>query len=392
MAGVLNLSSRLRKLLDPPDVPAKSPNALRFGVLGAARIAPIALITPAASHADVVVTTVASRDERKANEFAKKYKIPTVYHGSGCYQQLLDDPNIDAVYNPLPNGLHYEWTVKALNAGKHVLLEKPAANTSAEAQQMVDLAAQKGLVLLEAIHWIFHPAGQRVKEIVDSGELGKLKNIQASFALPKVPYGIIFFEDDIRFNYDLGGGATMDMGVYPLSAVRYFSSSDLSSVSSASAIGHVHDPARIDRAMRVHLVLQSSVEADVLIDFAMPGWGPFHIIPRMPKCDIHLELEGGAIDFYNFVAPTVYHSITVKPRGKKARVEKVYKFKDGPGQEWWATYRYQLEAFVDKVRGRTPQTWLAPDGPIKQMQWVESVYAAAEFPARPTSAYYQSSA
>lgn len=127
------------------------------------------------------------------------------------------------------------------------------------------------------------------------------------------------------------------MLVYPLSAVRYFSSSELVNVSTASAVGHPRDPERIDRAMRAHLVLESSVEADVFVDFGMPGWGPFHLIPRMFECNLHIELEGGTIDFFNFVMPTAYHSITVKPRGKKTRVEKAYSFPNGPGQDWWST-------------------------------------------------------
>ncbi|EPT00021.1 NAD-binding protein [Fomitopsis schrenkii] len=381
MAGILALFSRLQKLSSPPDTPTKLPNALRFGILGAARIAPNALVIPAASHADVVIAAVASRDERKAKGYAKKHKIAAVYYGTGCYQQLLDDPTVDVVYNPLPNGLHYEWTIKALNAGKHVLLEKPAANTSAEAQQMVNLAEKKGLVLLEAVHWSFHPAAQRVKEIIDSGELGKLKNINSDFALPKLPSGLFFLEDDVRFQFELGGGVTMDMGVYPLSAIRYFSSSNLVTVATATAEGFSRDLERIDRAMRAHLLLESSVEADMFIDLGMPGWGPFHLIPRMPKCNLHLALEGGTIGFFNFIMPTAYHSITIEPRGQERRTEKVYGFEEGPGQEWWSTYRYQLEAFVEKVRGRTPQTWPASDEPVKQMQWVESVYAAAGLPA-----------
>ena len=89
--------------------------------------------------------------------------------------------------------------------------------------------------------------------------------------------------------------------------------------------------------MRARLVLQSSVEADVYIDTAMPGWGPFNLIPRMLKANIHLQLEGGTIDFFMFLMPSAYHSITVQPYGKKVRVEKVYKFKDSPGEEWWTT-------------------------------------------------------
>jgi predicted dehydrogenase len=108
----------------------------------------------------------------------------------------------------LPNGLHYEWTIKALMAGKHVLLEKPSANTAEETRKMFALAAEKKLVLLEAFHYRFHPAIRRVKAIVDSGEIGAVNSIAATMVMPP---GIIK-KGDIRFDYDLGGGAAMDMG------------------------------------------------------------------------------------------------------------------------------------------------------------------------------------
>lgn len=102
--------------------------------------------------------------------------------------------------------------MRALAAGKHVLCEKPIADTEAEARQMFVLAKSKGLVLLEAIHWTFHPAAQRMKAIVDSGELGKIQSINCEFCVP-VPLNKLFFEsDDVRYNYDLGGGSMMDMG------------------------------------------------------------------------------------------------------------------------------------------------------------------------------------
>lgn len=125
--------------------------------------------------------------------------------------------------------------------------------------------------------------------------------------------------------------------MYPLSAIRYFSSSNLVTVATATAEGFSRDLERIDRAMRAHLLLESSVEADMFIDLGMPGWGPFHLIPRMPKCNLHLALEGGTIGFFNFIMPTAYHSITIEPRGQERRTEKVYGFEEGPGQEWWST-------------------------------------------------------
>jgi predicted dehydrogenase len=123
---------------------------LRFGILGAANIAPPALINPAISHPEAEVYAVAARDPQRAQAYARKHGIPKVHTS---YDALIHDPEIDAVYNPLPNGLHYEWTMKALEAGKHVLLEKPAANTAEETKQMFELAERKGLVLLEAFHY-----------------------------------------------------------------------------------------------------------------------------------------------------------------------------------------------------------------------------------------------
>lgn len=140
---------------------------------------------------------------------------------------MLDDPEVDVIYNPLPNGLHFEWTMKALKAGKHVLLEKPATDTADEATQIYALAERKGLVVLEAFHYrsglassyrsflrtnrhhlSFHPAIQRVKAILDSKELGAIKSISAALTAPSGTAK----EDDIRWNYELGGGSTMDPG------------------------------------------------------------------------------------------------------------------------------------------------------------------------------------
>ncbi|CCM06726.1 uncharacterized protein FIBRA_09020 [Fibroporia radiculosa] len=435
---MLGLLRRLRNLGSPPSTPAKSRQALRFGILGAARIGPNALITPARSHPDVVVHAVASRDPAKAAAYAQMHRIPKVYSGGACYQgtlpkqqhthkrtgfqrftvaglvtkvDLLDDCDIDVVYIALPNGLHFEWAMRALERGKHVLVEKPMADTAAEAQYLVDLAAKKGLVLLEAIHYFFHPAVQRVKEIIDSGELGKIKcvnadfhpavqrvkeiidsgelgkikYVNAEFAVPNIPDGIIFLKDDVRYDYNLGGGAMMDMGVYTLSAIRYFTSSEPVKVTEAAATGYKLDPKRVDRAMHARYLLPQSIDAETFVDFSMPGWGPFQLLPQAFKLTVYFELEGGHLELYNFPIPHVYHSIKIKPRGRKVRVEKAYVFEDGRGEDWWTSYRYQLEAFVEKVRGRQPQWWPADDEAVRQLQWVENVYTAAEMPVRPTS-------
>src|SRR6201991_3743810 len=123
---------------------------LRIGVLGAARIAPQALLNPAKNNAEVVVAAVAARDVARARDFATKHGIARVHDG---YDALLADPDVDAIYNPLPNGLHGRWTRAALAAGKHVLCEKPFTANAAEAREIADLAAKSDRVVMEAFHY-----------------------------------------------------------------------------------------------------------------------------------------------------------------------------------------------------------------------------------------------
>src|SRR3954451_13700611 len=138
---------------------------LRLGILGAARIAPNALIRPARHVADAEVVAVAARDRDKAPRFAKKRAIATVL---GSYEALLAHPNVDAVYKPLPNGLHGKWTRAALAAGKHVLCEKPFTASGDEAAEVAAVAASSGRVVMEAFHYRYHPLAARVRELLDA--------------------------------------------------------------------------------------------------------------------------------------------------------------------------------------------------------------------------------
>src|SRR5205823_10308096 len=130
------------------------------------------------------------------------------------YEALLNDPDIDAVYIPLPNGLHAKWTIAALEAGKHVLCEKPFAANAAEAQRAADAASGTGLEVMEAFHWRYHPLAARARDIIASGELGAIRRIDAAMCFP------LFKRGDIRWRWDLAGGALMDAGCYPIHIVR----------------------------------------------------------------------------------------------------------------------------------------------------------------------------
>jgi len=139
---------------------------LRIGTLGSSRISEPALIEPSASVAEATVAAVAARDLARAEAFALRYGIEKAY---GSYQEMLDDPDVDAIYNPLPNSLHGPWALRAIAAGKHVLCEKPFASNANEAAQVAQAAAGSGLVVMEAMHYRYHPLARRMAELLRDG-------------------------------------------------------------------------------------------------------------------------------------------------------------------------------------------------------------------------------
>lgn len=188
-------------------------NKLRWGILSTANIATEKVIPAMQAGEWTNVSAIASRDANRAQQVAAQLGIETAH---GSYQALLDDPSIDAIYNPLPNHLHVEWSIKALEAGKHVLCEKPIGLTAAEGQLLVDRAQRfPHLKVMEAFMYRHHPQWQKAKQIIDEGGIGELRAIQSFFS---------YFNDDgtnIRNQQALGGGALMDIGCYNISLSRF---------------------------------------------------------------------------------------------------------------------------------------------------------------------------
>jgi predicted dehydrogenase len=326
---------------------------LRIGVLGAARITPAALIKPAKAEPDVRVAAVAARDPERAMEFAQKHGIPRVHPD---YQALVDDPDLDAVYIPLPNGLHGHWTLAALAAGKHVLCEKPLASNATEAAQVAEAAQASGLVVMEAFHYRYHPLFSRALELVRGGELGELQRVHAALCFPLPRFG------DIRYRLDLAGGATMDAGCYPVNCVRALAGAEPEVV---SARAKLRSPG-VDRMLTAELRFPGGVTGA----FTGSLWSG-----RLLSLSASAVGSAGRLKVFNYLAPQLYHRLTVStPAG--TRHERI------PGR---ATYSYQLSAFLAATQGGAPVPTDAADG-VRNQAVIDAAYRAAGLAPREPSA------
>jgi len=323
---------------------------IRFGILGAARIAPDALIKAAQNVPDANVVAVAARDPKRAREFADAHSIPRVL---ATYDDLVNDPELDVIYNPLPNSLHCEWTIAALRAGKHVLCEKPLASNAVEAERMAQAADETGKILGEAFHYRYHPLADRIRALMTDGTLGRLVHVEGNFSVP-IP------ETNIRFDWSLAGGATMDLGCYPLHMIRYFSGLAASVVSARAETG----PKNIDIAMDVDLELAGGVAAKM--SCAMKKDSPL-------RASFMARGDRGELRVTNPIAPHRGHQLIVKT-GAGEKTETV------PGDP---TFTHQLRAFIKAVRGEAKFPTDGTEG-IINMRVIDDVYRAAGLPPRAT--------
>ena len=193
-------------------------NKVRWGILSTANIATTTVIPAMQQGTYCDITAIASRSMEKARAAASQLHIPKAY---GSYEELLADPEIDAIYNPMPNHLHVPWSIKALQAGKHVLCEKPIALTYAEAQTLAATASQyPHLKVMEAFMYRFHPQWERVRQLVRAGNIGTLRTVQSFFS---------YYLDDphnVRSINDFGGGGMLDIGCYTISSARFIFGSE----------------------------------------------------------------------------------------------------------------------------------------------------------------------
>jgi len=325
---------------------------IRFGILGAATIAPLALVNPARENREVEVAAVAARDASRGQAFAAKHGIPRVHES---YDALIGDPSVDAVYIPLPNGLHGRWTRAALAAGKHVLCEKPFTANAAEAREIAELAANSDRVVMEAFHYRYHPLTRRVEEIIASGELGKLKRVEAAMCFPLPKFS------DIRYDFSLAGGALMDAGCYAVHMVRTFGGSTPEIV---RAQAKLRDP-QVDRAMTAEVRFAGGHTGRVRCSM----WSS-----RLLQISARVIGEHGEVRVLNPVLPNIFHRLSVR----SAEGRRVERFGRRP------SYAYQLDAFAAAVLRDEPVK-TTPQDAIENMTVIDAIYRAAGLPIREPS-------
>ncbi len=183
---------------------------LRIGILGAARIVELSVIEPARATGHRVVA-IAARNPDRARGFAQQHGIERVH---GSYQALLDDPELEGIYNALVNSQHARWNIAALRAGKHVLSEKPFTANADQALAVREVATSSDRRIVEGFHYLHHPMTRRLRQIVESGQLGGLRHVEIDMQMAAPP------DDDPRWSYELAGGALMDIGCSALHACR----------------------------------------------------------------------------------------------------------------------------------------------------------------------------
>jgi predicted dehydrogenase len=323
--------------------------SLRIGVLGASRIAEVAIVGPAAELGHRLVA-VAARDRSRAETFAEKYGVERVV---ASYQDVIDDSEVDIVYNPLANSLHAPWNLAAIAAGKPVLSEKPFARDQAEAKRVAEAADVAGVTVLEGFHYYFHPVTQRAFDLAADGTLGEITHVEVRMAMPAPDDG------DPRWSLDLAGGALMDLGCYGLHIMRSLGRLEVPGVDGRPSITRAHAEQRTP-----------GVDAWCDVEIGFPG-GATGLSANSMVADHHshtIRIVGtaGNLLVHEFITPSTDDRLTITtPAG--TTVERL-------GTK--ASYTHQLEAFAAHVQHGTHLPFGTADA-VANMAFVDTAYRAA---------------
>ena len=328
---------------------ARNPGKVRWGILSTALIGKRSVIPAMIRSNKFEVRAIASRDQKRADTAAKALGIPVAY---GSYEALLDDPDIDVVYNPLPNHLHVPLTLDAVGKGKHVLCEKPIALTAAEARKLEK--APKGTIVAEAFMVRHHPQWKRAREIARSGELGTLRFIQVAFAYNNVD------PNNVRNMADIGGGGVYDVGCYAIVAGRYIFGAEPERV--VSVIDR--DPNfGTDRLASALLDFGEGRQLAFTVATQTAGFQRVQIFGTEGRLEIRSPL----------FAPADEPTVLFLDSSKKLGFELAKPIKIAKSDQ----YRLQAESFTRVIQGKEVLEYGVDDA-VKQMKVIDAVFRSAK--------------
>lgn len=327
---------------------------LRLGVLGAARITPTAIVAPSRTGLARLIA-VGARDESRARSFAEEHGFEKV---CDSYREVIDDDEVEAVYNALPNGLHAEWNLAAIAAGKHVLSEKPSASNAEEAAKVLDAVNSSRVKFMEAFHYRYHPVMQKMIDLVSSGQLGEIYHVEVEAGVPLTD------PEDPRLSFDLAGGSLMDIGCYAVHALRHLGPvlGGEPTITQATAIERDGLPG-IDEHMEATLRFPSGATARFVSGFTFTS----------PRFTLRIEGTDALAYAYNFLAAHDDDRVMVI-RGGVPEVSYL---------GTTTTYEYQLKAFRDHIKKGTP-IHTGPEDALAQATMIDELYEAAGLPLRPS--------
>jgi len=318
----------------------------RWGVLSTAKIARDHVIPAILESENGVLAAVASRDQRRARVLAGRFGAP---HAFGSYEALLACDEVDGVYIPLPTSDHVEWTVKAADAGKHVLVEKPLALRAADIRRVIDARDRNGVTVSEAFMVFYHPQWAKVRELIAAGAIGRLRHVQGVFS---------YFNrnpDDMRNRPELGGGALPDIGVYPVFTTR---------------IATGAEPRRVRATVERDRDFGTDIYANVTADFGTFDLSFYCSTQMALRQEMVFHGEGGFIQVQAPFNAGDFDHHRIELHDQRRAEARVFRF---PGTR---QYRLEVEAFADVARGGDAAV-VTLESSVRNQRVIDAIYAAA---------------
>ncbi|RUX34754.1 Gfo/Idh/MocA family oxidoreductase [Mesorhizobium sp. M2A.F.Ca.ET.042.01.1.1] len=319
----------------------------RWGVLSTAKIGREQLLPAIVDSENGVLSAIASRDLSKAKALGERFGAR---HAFGSYEELLASPDVDGVYIPLPTSQHVEWTAKAIEAGKHVLVEKPLALDAKDIPPLIKLRDQKKVLVCEAFMVVYHPQWIKVRDLIASGAIGRLRHVQGAFSYYNVD------PSNMRNKLDLGGGALPDIGVYPTVSTRFSTGKE-----------PIRVQATIERDKTFGTDIYSSIRAD-FGDFELS----FYLSTQMAARQVMVfHGEKGFIEVFGPFNAGLYEHHRIELHNQNHTEAQVFRF---PGTQ---QYRLECEAFVRAAQGGKDRVFTLEESVLNQ-KVIDAIFRAGE--------------